>query len=75
MSAPEREYLTRRDLVQFLREHGYPISIYTLEKLITAGEGPPRAGYWGNRPVFKPDQSLGWARGRVRPRKSADEAA
>jgi hypothetical protein len=67
MSMVER-YLTRRELAGFLTEHGYPISKSTLDKLAmpSRGEGPPHAGFWGNRALYDPDKSLAWARRRFR---------
>jgi hypothetical protein len=52
MCAIER-YLTRREAVELLQEHGYPISYSTLTKLSmpSRGEGPISEGCWGNWPA------------------------
>jgi hypothetical protein len=61
-------YLTRRELAKFLTERGFPISKSTLDKLAmpSRDEGPPHAGFWGNRALYDPDKSLAWARKRFR---------
>jgi hypothetical protein len=61
-----REYLTRRQLVEFLAERGFPISESTLNKLAmpSCGEGPPQAGVWGGKAFYAPTKALEWARAR-----------
>jgi hypothetical protein len=68
MSGPIKRYLTRRELVQFLNEHGFPISKSTLDKLAmpSGGEGPPAAGFWSNRALYEPSKALAWAKNRFR---------
>jgi hypothetical protein len=46
---PTDRYLTRRELVEFLNSHGYPISVSTLARLSmpSRGEGPKPEGRWG----------------------------
>lgn len=63
-----KEYLTRRELAAFLTEHGFPISKSTLDKLSmpAINEGPPAAGFWGNRALYDPDRALAWAKKRFR---------
>jgi hypothetical protein len=65
MSKP---YLTRRELAEFLSENGYPISVSTLAKLAmpSRDEGPPHAGFWGNRALYDPEKGLAWAKKRFR---------
>jgi hypothetical protein len=67
-------YLTRKELVEFLREHGYPLSHSTLAKLSmpSRGEGPKPEGCWGGRHLYRPDRVLAWARARF---KHVDTAA
>jgi hypothetical protein len=62
------KYLTRRELAAFLTEHGFPIAKSTLDKLSmpTRAEGPPHAGFWGNRVLYDPKQALAWAKERFR---------
>ena len=64
----DREYMTRRQLAEFLTERGFPISKSTLDKLAmpSRGEGPPHVGFWGNRALYEPDKSLAWAKKRFR---------
>jgi hypothetical protein len=61
-------YLTRRELVKFLQEHGYPVSLSTLAKLSmpSRGEGPTPAGAWGGRHLYRPADGLAWAKARFR---------
>jgi hypothetical protein len=68
MPDPAERFLTRRQLVEFLNEHGYPISLSTLAKLAmpSCGEGPVPEGTWGNRLLYHPSKALRWAEGRFR---------
>jgi len=62
------EFLTRRQLVEFLRGRGFPLSLSTLAKMSmpSRAEGPPCAGVWGNRSLYDPTKALRWARSRFR---------
>src|SRR5271166_3094852 len=53
---------TRRELAQFLTEHGYPIRINTLNRLCqpSVGQGPPPCGKWGSRDLY--DDAMALAR-------------
>jgi hypothetical protein len=64
----DREYLTRRQLADFLTNAGFPISESTLDKLCmpSRDEGPPAAGVWGNRALYHSDKALAWAKRRFR---------
>jgi hypothetical protein len=61
-------YLTRKELVEFLNEHGFPISVSTIAKLSmpSCGEGPKPEGCWGGRHLYRPDRALAWARARFK---------
>ena len=61
----QQEFLTRRQLVEYLTNLGLPIGKGQLDKIIWRGEGPPAAGRWGNRDVFRPDVALDWALKRL----------
>lgn len=65
---PTDRYMTRRELVGFLNEHGYPISISTITKLCmpSRGEGPKAEGRWGGRDLYRPDRALAWAHARFK---------
>jgi hypothetical protein len=67
-SSVERQYLTRRELAEFLSGNGFPISASTLDKLAMSSrsEGPPAAGFWGNRALYDPNKALAWAKDRFR---------
>jgi|SRR6516162_3248866 hypothetical protein len=60
--------LTRRQLAGFLRRNGYPISLSYLEKMCAPAinQGPPTSCWWGNRPLYDPNEALKWAEGRVK---------
>jgi hypothetical protein len=62
-------YLTRRELPDFLRQHGFPISGSSLAKLSmpSRAEGPPAEGSWGSRHLYRADRVLEWARARIKP--------
>jgi hypothetical protein len=64
MPGPSEKLLTRRELVGFLIEHGFPISKSTLDKVAMRGEGPEPEGAWGNRLLYTPKKTLEWARAR-----------
>jgi hypothetical protein len=61
-----RERLTRRELVEYLAENGYPISLHSLNRLCapSCGEGPPLIGVWGGKGFYNPGRALVWARSR-----------
>jgi hypothetical protein len=63
-----KAYLTRPQLVRFLRQNGYPITFSTITKLCapSRGEGPPMVGLWAKRALYDRDQALAWARSRMR---------
>jgi hypothetical protein len=73
----DREYLTRRQLAEFLTDRGYKTSKSTLDKLCmpSRGEGPPAAGFWGNRALYDPNKALAWAKNRFRTDWRASAAA
>jgi hypothetical protein len=62
----DREYLTRRELVEYLHANGYPISLSSLNRLCAPryAQGPPMAGVWGGQAFYAPAQAIEWARAR-----------
>lgn len=62
------EFMTCKQLAEFLRERGYPVSLATFHKLgaPSRGEGPPIAKWWNKRPLYTPDDGLAWALSRTR---------
>jgi hypothetical protein len=67
--------LTRKQLGEHLRKLGYPIGNSTLVKLCapSIGQGPPVAAWWGNRPLYDPDEAAAWAESRLRPVRPTSE--
>jgi hypothetical protein len=61
--------MTRSELRVFLNSEGFPLGESTLEKLCmpSRGEGPPIECFWGNRPLYRPDRGLDWAKSRLTP--------
>ena len=59
--------LTRRELAAFLTANGYKISANTLDRICVPArnQGPPRAGRWGSRDLYDPEQCLEWAERRA----------
>jgi hypothetical protein len=59
--------MTRRQLAEFLTANGYPISLSYLEKMCAPAidQGPPTSAWWGNRPLYDPDEAIVWAEGRL----------
>jgi hypothetical protein len=66
----QREFLTRAEIPDFLRQHGFPIGRSTIDKLSMPSRGdhagPKPVGLWDNRHLYKPEAVLKWARGRFR---------
>lgn len=66
-------YLTRDELFELLRQHGFPIGRSTLNKLCMPSkyEGPPIAAMWpgarNDRPLYTADEGLAWAVARLKP--------
>lgn len=61
---PKREFLTRPEIAEFLTEQGFPTPKGTLQKLASIGGGPPYQIY-GNKALYRPVESLDWARARL----------
>jgi hypothetical protein len=66
-SAVPKPLLTRKELRAYINSQGIPLGASTLEKLAmpSRGEGPPIECFWGNRPLYKPERGLEWAKGRL----------
>jgi hypothetical protein len=64
----QSQRMTRKQMTDHLRLHGYPIGDSTIDKLCapTVNEGPPVAAWWGRRPLYDPDEALAWAEKRTR---------
>jgi hypothetical protein len=62
-----KPHLTRKQLGERLRQHGYPIGNSTLAKICAPaiGEGPPVAAWWGKRPLYDEDDGIAWAEARL----------
>jgi hypothetical protein len=84
-TATTKPRMTRSEVVEHLREHGFPIGLATLDKLCApaCNEGPKPCAWWGSRPLYDPDEALAWAESRLtasavrlrgRPRKVTDAA-
>jgi hypothetical protein len=67
--------MTRKQLGEFLRASGYPISDSILNKLCapSVGAGPPVDAWWGARPLYTPDAGITWAERRLRPARASDQ--
>lgn len=65
--------LTRDEMHELLRRHGFPIGRGTLDKMCSPSrnEGPPIAALWpykrNDRPLYDPTAALAWARSRLKP--------
>ena len=59
--------LTRKQVGQLLRDHGYPIGDGTLDRICSPAQakGPPAAGWWNGRPLYDSDAVLAWAEARI----------
>jgi hypothetical protein len=66
--SPTAELLTRIQAARYLTDMGYPIAIQTLAYHGMAANrptGPPIAGVWGRRMMYRPADLLAWARARA----------
>ncbi len=59
-----QKYLTRKEAAEFLTERGMPISWRSLGKFATRGGGPTYR-IFGFRALYRPDDLLEWAEGRM----------
>ena len=66
-SPTSKPLMTRSELREFLNSEGFPLGESTFEKICmpSRGEGPPIEFFWGNRPLYKPERGLAWARSRL----------
>lgn len=73
MPIANEKLLTRAELCEALREHGFPIALASLDRycLPSVNIGPPSEMIWGRRPLYLLSRGLEWARGRAK----APEAA
>ena len=62
-------YMTRRQLAEFLREQGYPVTENMLNKLCapSRGEGPEPEVRWGKKLLYTPAKGLEWAETQLQP--------
>jgi hypothetical protein len=73
---PLREYLTRRQAADFIRDElGRPMSFSTASKLAALREFATPALWWGRRPLYARDDLRAWAESRSRPTKQRIERA
>jgi hypothetical protein len=65
--APQKRRLTRKQIGQLLRDHGYPIGDGTLDRICSPAQakGPPVDCWWNGRPLYDPDIVLAWAEARI----------
>ena len=71
----ERRF-NRRQAADYLTDQGFPIAATTLAKYASVGGGPVFESF-GRRPLYRPDDLMGWARERsTGPRRStADQGS
>jgi hypothetical protein len=63
------KHYTRKQLVDFLRDAGYPVTIHAMNKYCSPAidKGPKPVAYWGRLPLYDPADALQWAERRLRP--------
>jgi hypothetical protein len=63
---PKRR-LTRKQVGQLLRDHGFPIGNGTLDRICSPaqGKGPPVDCWWNGRPLYDTDAVLAWAEAQI----------
>jgi hypothetical protein len=71
----DAHYLNRADAADFLNEHGFPCTKFSLQKYATVGGGPVYR-IFGNRALYMPADLMAWAEAKLSaPRRSTSEAA
>lgn len=66
--AEVEQYLHTHDVPAFLRERmGIKLSLSSVHKYFmpSLGSGPPVAGRWGGRPLYRPADILAWAAAKI----------
>ncbi|MGE0153130.1 MAG: DNA-binding protein [Reyranellaceae bacterium] len=67
--------LTRKEASDFLTARGFKVAAGTLAKYACLGGGPIFQSF-GRRPLYRPDDLLGWAQSRSSgPRRSTSDPA
>ena len=58
--------MTRKQTLEFIRAHGFPISEAYFSKLClpSRNSGPPVARWFGGKPLYEPAPTLAWANSR-----------
>jgi hypothetical protein len=70
-NATHEPFMTWRQMFEFLTEEiGVPISKQTLRKLDMLSRGPPVAGYWGKRKLYRRGPSRAWAEALITERSA-----
>lgn len=69
-----RRWYGRKDISELLKAHGYPVPVRQLEKMATAGNGPPYR-LFSRKALYAADEALAWAESRLSaPRRHTSEA-
>lgn len=63
-----------KEAADFLADRGYPISRFTLDTMVTRGDGPPYCK-WGKYRLYEEGDLLAWARARTSPKRSSSSEA
>jgi hypothetical protein len=68
MSSELPPRMTRRQVADFLRQRGFPISPNALNKMCapSRNEGPSPIATWGRVHLYSPEDCLAWAESRLR---------
>lgn len=65
-SQPQIDTMTLNDVLELLKEHGYPTSKAKIYKLTSAGKIPCKT--YGNKLVFSRKEVLFWAENQTKPK-------
>ena len=69
--------MTRRQALEFIRAHGFPISEAYFSKLClpSRNSGPPVARWFGGKPLYLAEPTLNWANSRCGDKRGTLAAA
>jgi hypothetical protein len=69
--------MTRKQALEFIRAHGFPISEAYFSKLClpSRNSGPPVARWFGGKPLYLAEPTLAWANSRCGDKRGSLAAA
>ena len=70
---PQIDTMTLNDVLELLKEHGYPTSKAKIYKLTSAGKIPCKT--YGNKLVFSRKEIMLWAENQTKPKRDSSKVS